>query len=91
VSPPFGPELANPVHPEVLAMAEINRQREKGIPVWVMLLALIVLALLVWYFLANRNPGRQTAPDNVTVLELRSRAPLRVLGIQQVDRQLAVG
>jgi hypothetical protein len=72
-------------------MAEIKVERKKGIPVWALLLALIVLALLVWFYVSKRNHDRRTAPDNVTVLELRSRAPLRVLRVQQVDRQFLVG
>ena len=71
-------------------MAELNRPRKKGIPVWVLLLALIVIALLVWYFVSNRNPGRQTAPASVTLLKAPA-PPLRDLGMQQVDRQLLVG
>jgi type VI protein secretion system component VasF len=71
-------------------MAEINRQRKKGIPVWVLLLALIVIALLVWFFWANPKREHAARPENV--IELRAPAPpLRGLGIQQVDRQLAVG
>jgi type VI protein secretion system component VasF len=71
-------------------MAEINRQRKKGIPVWVMLLALIVIALLVWFFLANPKREHAAKPENV--IELRAPAPpLRDLRFQQVDRQLAVG
>jgi hypothetical protein len=68
----FGPELANPVRPEVLAMAELNRQRKKGIPVWVLLLALIVLALLVWFFWANPKREHAARPENV--IELRAPA-----------------
>jgi type VI protein secretion system component VasF len=55
-------------------MAEIKVERKKGIPVWALLLALIVLALLVWYFLSNRH--HPVAPDNVTVLELSAPAPV---------------
>lgn len=51
-------------------MAEIKIERKKGIPVWALLLALIVLALIVWAFVAKRNRDRHTVPDNVAVLEL---------------------
>ena len=55
-----------------------------------LLLALIVIALLVWFFVANPKREHAARPENV--IELRAPAPpLRGLGIQQVDRQLAVG
>ncbi|HEY0510277.1 MAG TPA: hypothetical protein VGH73_00135 [Thermoanaerobaculia bacterium] len=59
-------------------MAEIKIERKKGIPVWVILLALIVLALIVWAYVSNRNRNRRTVPDNVAVLELNAPAPAHV-------------
>jgi hypothetical protein len=53
-------------------MAEINRPRKKGIPLWVLLLALIVIALLVWFFVANPKREHAGAPENV--IELRAPA-----------------
>ncbi len=72
-------------------MAEVRNPRKKGIPVWAMLLALIVLALVVWYFLSHRHP--RTLPDTVTVLELSAPAPVHASAVffQQVDRHLLAG
>ena len=49
-------------------MAEIKIERKKGMPVWAILLVLIVLALLVWAFVANRNQNRQEVNNTATVL-----------------------
>jgi hypothetical protein len=53
-------------------MAEIKVQRKKGIPLWALLLALIVLALLVWAYV--RSHHRPTVPDTVVLLELSAPA-----------------
>lgn len=58
-------------------MAEIKIERKKsGIPMWALLLALIVLAVLVWAFMSRRN---QTPDDRVNntamVIELSAPAP----------------
>ncbi len=58
-------------------MAEIRVERKKGIPVWAILVALIVLAVIVWAIASMRNRGRQqdvdhtafAAPAQVLVLE----------------------
>ncbi len=50
-------------------MAEIKVERKKGIPLWMLLLALIVLALLVWAYV-SRSHNRRTVPDTVVMLEL---------------------
>jgi hypothetical protein len=60
-------------------MAEIRVERKKGIPVWAILVALIVLALIVWAISSLRNRGHQqeidhtalAAPAQVLVLEAR--------------------
>jgi hypothetical protein len=38
-------------------MAEIRVQKKKGIPVWVILLALILIALIVWALASLRDRG----------------------------------
>jgi hypothetical protein len=59
-------------------MAEIKvERRKKGIPVWVLLLALIVIALLVWFFVANPKREHAARPENV--IELRVPAPVHEL------------
>lgn len=59
-------------------MAEIKvERRKKGIPVWVMLLALIVLALLAWFFWANPKREHAARPENV--IELRAPVPVHEL------------
>ena len=56
-------------------MAEIKIERKKGIPMWALLLALIVLAALAWAFLANRDTRTDAAgTDQAHVIELS--APL---------------
>jgi len=49
-------------------MAEIKIERKKGVPVWALLLALVLLIVLVWAALAMRNNHRQ-APQNTAVLQ----------------------
>jgi hypothetical protein len=44
-------------------MAEIRVERKKGIPVWAILLALVILALIVWAVSSLRNRGRQGEID----------------------------
>jgi hypothetical protein len=53
-------------------MAEIKVQRKKGIPVWAMLLALILLVVLIWAFLRMRDNGQTDVPRDVAVLEWRA-------------------
>jgi len=54
-------------------MAEIKIEKKKGMPVWALILALVLLVLLVWAALAMRNNRRQ-APQNTAVLEWSVRA-----------------
>jgi len=54
-------------------MAEIKIERKRGIPLWVLLLALIVVALLVWAYV-SRSHNRRTVPDTVAMLELNAPA-----------------
>jgi uncharacterized integral membrane protein len=61
---------------EVLAMAEIKIERKKGMPVWAILLAIIVLALIVWAVLANRNHTPRTENNTATVLQWSAPAPV---------------
>jgi len=56
-------------------MAEIKIERKKGMPVWALLLAIIVLALIVWAFLANRNHTPRTV-NNTAVLQWSAPAPV---------------
>jgi hypothetical protein len=49
-------------------MAEIKIEKKKGMPIWALLLALVLLVVLVWAALAMRNNHRQ-APQNTAVLE----------------------
>jgi hypothetical protein len=46
-------------------MAEIRIEKKKGIPIWALLLALILLVLLVWSVLALRRDNREAVPNNV--------------------------
>ena len=48
-------------------MAEIKIERKKGLPVWALLLALVVLLLLIWAVLATRGRSSRTAPQDVAV------------------------
>jgi uncharacterized integral membrane protein len=56
-------------------MAEIKIERKKGLPVWAILLAIIVLALIVWAFVANRN-HTQPVNNNTAVLQWSAPAPV---------------
>jgi amino acid transporter len=57
-------------------MAEIKIERKKGIPVWAILLAaIVVLALIVWAFVANRNHTNQNV-NNTAVLQWSAPAPV---------------
>ena len=49
-------------------MAEIRVERKKGIPVWAILLALIILALIVWAVSSLRNRGHQGDVDHTALL-----------------------
>jgi len=49
-------------------MAEIKIEKKKGLPVWALLLALVLLILLVWAALAMRGRDRRQAPQDVAVL-----------------------
>ncbi len=57
-------------------MAEIKIERKKGLPVWAILLAIIVLALIVWAFVANRNRTTQNGNTNTAVLQWSAPAPV---------------
>jgi hypothetical protein len=59
-------------------MAEIKIERKKGMPVWAILLAIIVLALIVWAFVANRNRTNQNINNNTAVLQWSASAPVHV-------------
>jgi multidrug resistance efflux pump len=62
-------------------MAEIKIERKKsGIPMWALLLALIVLALLVWAFVSKRTHTTDgTVNDNTaSVIELSAPAPVQL-------------
>ena len=56
-------------------MAEIKIERKKGLPVWAILLAIIVLALIVWAFVANRNHTPRDL-NNTAVLQWSAPAPV---------------
>jgi hypothetical protein len=45
-------------------MAEIRVERKKGIPVWAILVALVILAIIVWAVTSLRNRGRQGDVDH---------------------------
>jgi amino acid transporter len=49
-------------------MAEIRVERKKGIPVWAILLALIILALIVWALSSLRNRGHEQVIDHAALL-----------------------
>ena len=49
-------------------MAEIKIEKKKGMPMWALVLALLLLILLVWAALAMRNDDRDETPQDVAVL-----------------------
>ncbi len=61
-------------------MAEIRVERKKGMPVWAILVALVVLAAILCAVFMMRNHGRQQdvdraalmAPAHVLVLEIHA-------------------
>lgn len=59
-------------------MAEIKIERKKGIPIWAILLAIVVLALIVWAFVANRNHANQNVNNNTALLQWSAPAPVHV-------------
>ena len=58
-------------------MAEIKIERKRGVPVWAILLAILVLALIVWAFVANRSHTNQNVNNNA-VLQWSAPAPAHV-------------
>ena len=58
-------------------MAEIRVERKKGIPLWAILVALIVLAVLVWAISSLRNRGHQQEIDHTALA-----APAQVLVLE---------
>lgn len=59
-------------------MAEIKIERKKpGVPVWAILLAIIVLALVAWFLLANRN-RTQNVSNNTALLQWSAPAPVHL-------------
>jgi hypothetical protein len=50
-------------------MAEIKIERKKGVPIWALLLALVLLVVLVCAALAVRNNNHRQAPQNTAVLQ----------------------
>jgi hypothetical protein len=49
-------------------MAEIRVERKKGIPVWAILVALVILALIVWAVTSLRSRGHQGVEDRAAAL-----------------------
>lgn len=49
-------------------MAEIRVEKKKGIPVWVILVTLVILALIVWAVTSLRNRGSQQDVDHAAAL-----------------------
>ena len=49
-------------------MAEIKIEKKKGMPMWALLLALVLLVLLVWAALAMRNDDSEGTPQDVAAL-----------------------
>ncbi len=45
-------------------MADIGGERKKGMPVWAVLGALVVLAVIIWAIVSMRNQGRQQDVDH---------------------------
>ncbi|MBW8876210.1 MAG: hypothetical protein JF614_14685 [Acidobacteria bacterium] len=62
-------------------MAEIRVERKRGIPVWLILVALIVLAVIVWAISSLRNRGHQQEIDHTA---LAAPAQVLVLEAQQI-------
>jgi hypothetical protein len=60
------------------SMAEIRVERKKGIPVWAILLALIILALIVWAVSSLRSRGHQQDVDRAALLA----GPAQVIALE---------
>ncbi|MFY9826980.1 MAG: hypothetical protein WAM82_36850 [Thermoanaerobaculia bacterium] len=58
-------------------MAEIRVERKKGMPVWAIVLALVVLAAIVWAIVSMRNRGHQQDTDQTALM-----APAHVLVLE---------
>jgi hypothetical protein len=58
-------------------MAEIRVERKKGMPVWAIVLALVVLAVIVWAIVSMRNRGHQGDVDHTALV-----APAQVLVLE---------
>jgi multidrug resistance efflux pump len=62
-----------------MAEIKIERKKSSGIPIWALLLALIVLAVLVWAFMSRRNTTTDDRVNNTAmVIELGAPAPAHV-------------
>ncbi|HEY4594042.1 MAG TPA: hypothetical protein VIJ61_16605 [Thermoanaerobaculia bacterium] len=49
-------------------MAEIRVERKKGMPVWAIVVALVVLAVIIWAIVSMRNHGRQQEVDHTALV-----------------------
>jgi hypothetical protein len=49
-------------------MAEIRVERKKGMPVWAIVVALVVLAVIVWAIVSMRNRGHQQDVDHTALV-----------------------
>ena len=63
-------------------MAEIKIERKKGLPVWGLLLALVVLLLLIWAVLAMRGRSSQTPSRDVAMLHRVAPVVLQVTAFE---------
>ena len=58
-------------------MAEIRVERKKGLPIWAIVVALVVLAVIIWAIVSMRNRGRQQDVDHTALM-----APAQVLVLE---------
>jgi len=49
-------------------MAEIRVERKKGMPVWAIVVALVVLAVIIWAIVSMRNRGHQQEVDHTALV-----------------------
>ena len=67
-------------------MAEIRIEKKKGVPAWVLLLALVLLALLVWAVLTMRGNRPEPPSDMAVVAWSLSPVPVAPIALAETTR-----